>query len=546
MRLNVNYDLNEVYARMCEENPQGYKKSIKQALDNYFVKVPQFLCRGVDLLREQQVGIPFPRRKIRSDLLGRYGPGQKKFWLDWFEEHYPLYEILKRGYKHKGQKYGELTMVKPLAFTQEQLEQIESTLSDQEFWDIHYDIQDPNDAAIWDNYYFTAIDSRSLQAFIDDNESLQATEKNANLLAKLQANYKAAIRIQRASQIAQSLWSLPFALLPQRISESAFGRQYLSGINLQSVSKQVRHAALGKCKEYDLENSVFAWKYDMAKKLQPTLKFPATLEYLDRKDAVRNQVTMSVFGNKKDYGTIKAAITAISFGARKSNGSWLDANGTWKSSSLREIIYSPEKLDIFLNNPWISELVKEQSLMTKIIFDHHKNTKVIEDNRELLSEGGLLKQNKVVSFLYQTSERDIMNALMVVAKKSKVLLLCHDAFYTKTSAPLQSMRQALQEYNEYAKINEVGHSAWAFENVEKHKDWIRDEEIRANNHYRSQGLPAWSEEKILKKTAWSHQQHNRIMRENYSLENGREFDNGSRNESRYDLEFDPFYLSDED
>jgi hypothetical protein len=545
MKLNTNYDLAEVYARMCEENPQGYKKSIKQVLDNYFVKVPQYLCRGVDLLREQQVGIPFPRRKIRSDLLGRYGPGQKKYWLDWFEQHYPLYEILKRGYKHKGQKYGELTMVKPLAFTQEQLEQIESSLTDQEFWDIHYDIQDPSDVTVWDNYYFTAIDTRSLQAFIDDNESLQSTEKNTALLAKLQANHKAAVRIQRASQIAQAFWSLPFALLPQRISESQFGRQYLSGINLQTVSKQVRHAALGKCKEYDLENSVFAWKYDMAKQLEPTMKFPATLEYLDRKDAVRNQVTMSVFGNKKDYGTIKAAITAISFGARKSNGSWLDANGTWKSSSLREIIYSPEKLNLFLTNPWVAELVNEQSLMTKIIFDHHKETTLIENNRELLSEGGLLKQNKVVSFLYQTAERDIMNTLMSVAKNAKCLLLCHDAFYTKSDAPLLSMREALQEHNEYAKINEVGHRAWAFNDVKQHEDWIRDEEIRANEHFLSQGLPGWSQERILKKASWAKQRQQRVMNENYSMENGREFDNGSRIESRYDPEFDPFYMDDE-
>jgi hypothetical protein len=133
---------------------------------------------------------------------------------------------------------------------------------------------------------------------------------------------------------------------------------------------------------------------------------------------------------------------------------------------------------------------------------------------------------------------------MSVAKESNCLLLCHDAFYSKTPAPLQTMRSTLQSFNEYAKINEVGHKPWAFHNTQSHEDHIEQEERTVAEYFRSQGLPALTDQQITKKMQWKKQRQQQVMRESYANENGRDFDNGVRLESRYDPDLDPFYMED--
>jgi hypothetical protein len=519
----------------AEAGPTARKKSLEKALTNYLTIIPQYMCRGVDLLRLGQDGVPIPKRKIRCDLIGRYGNPQK-YWFDWLHQHYPLFEEISKGYKHRNQKYGELTMVKPLNFTQEQLLQIESSLSNDEFMEIHYpEIYEQEKVA--DLFYWTPIDLESLKAFIASNRATART--NQNKTEVLDRNLKDAERILRVAEIMRK--EVGSALLPQRINESAFGRMYLKGINLQTVRKEVRHAALGKCKEYDLENSVFAWKYDIARQIDPDAHFPATLEYLDRKDAIRKTITQAVFGNTRDYGTIKQAITAIGFGASKTNSCWLTAEGTWCQSSLREIIYSPEKLALFVNHSWVAEFLQEQQTMTKIIYDTFKDEPGLQNIKEILSPNGQPNKNKTISYLYQHAERRMMETLMDIAKEHRVLLLCHDAFYTKTPAPLLEMRAALRDYGEFGKIKELGHNAWTFNDTVSHIEHIREEERRAAEHYRSQGLPALTDEQIDRKIDWKLNRHRRVMNEDYATENGREFDNGLRRTSEYAIELDPFY-----
>lgn len=518
---------------MLEAGPNSREKNIRLSLENYLTKIPQYMCRGIDLLRDGQDGVPIPKRKIRCELIGRYGKPQK-YWFDWLHQHYPLFEEISLGYRHKNQKYGELTMVKPLNFSQEQLLEIESSLTDQEFMEIHYLEIFENDKSA-NLFYWTLIDLESLQAFINGNKITDRS--NAKISAVLDRNLKDAERILRVAKIIKE--NFGYAALPQRINESEFGRMYLKGINLQTVRKEVRHAALGKCKEYDLENSVFAWKYDTAKKISPNSKFPATLEYIDYKKAIRKKVADQVFGLGKDYGTIKQAITAIGFGASKTNSCWVTKEGSWRQSSLREIIYSPEKLNLFLENVWVREFMEEQQTMTKLIYDNVKELSELQNIEELKNTNGQLNRNKTISYLYQHAERNMMNRLIDICKNYEVLLLCHDALYTKKPAPLKEMKLALQEFNEFGKINEVAHTAWTFNNLDNHFEHIRNEELRAAAHFHNQGFPTLTEKQIDIKMQLKQRRYQKVLRENYDLENGRDYDNGHRdNYHQYDTEFD--------
>jgi hypothetical protein len=176
-----------------------------------------------------------------------------------------------------------------------------------------------------------------------------------------------------------------------------------------------------------------------------------------------------------------------------------------------------------------------------LIYDTFKDEPGLKFIKEILSPNGQPNKNKTISYLYQHAERQMMETLMQVAKEHRVLLLCHDAFYTKTPAPLLEMRSALRAFGEFGKIKELGHNAWSFNNTALHIEHIREEEGRAAEHYRSQGFPALTDEQIDRKIDWKLNRHRAVMNENYVNENGRDFDNGFRkNFAEYDPELDPF------
>lgn len=515
--MNKDQILNEM---MAHAGPNARRKTVEVALNRYLKVIPQYFCRGIDLIREDQTGIPIPKNKIRCDLIGRYGSRPQKYWFDWLHEHYPLFEELKKGYKHGSQKYGELTMVRPLNFTTEQLLKIESSLSDREFLEIYYpEFEDANFSSDW--FFWTIIDQKSLKSFIESGQS--QVGKSSNYNKTVERNVKDAQRILRVSEIMNKCFGQPW--LPQRINESDFGRMYLKGINLQSVRKEVRHASLGDCHEYDLENSVFAWKYEVARQLHPDETFPATLEYIDHKSALRKRVTETVFGSASYETVIKQAITAIGFGASKANSCWVSENGSWKQSSLREIIHSPEYLKTFVEDSWVNEFIEEQKRMNRYIFDSVKDDEKLFKIPSVLANGAINK-NKTVSFLYQHCERLIMERLMSVAQESQVLLLCHDALYTKKPVSMIEMREVLNEFGSHLKIKKVKHSAWSYYDDSEHIEHIRNEEKAVAEFFRQQGLTALSDEQIDRRINWKLN----LNKNKRFINNSADFDNGNRME----------------
>ena len=151
------------------------------------------------------------------------------------------------------------------------------------------------------------IDMSSLNTYMENLKShLDPTKLIEN------EHYKNAMRIKLLAEASGGV-------LLQVIKESDFGRKYYAGPSLMNIPSTVRTAALGRCYEYDLENSVFSFKLskiaeacigelgikqsdsnynnriavikDMIKEV-----YPLTSDYLRNKSIIRTQITQRIFG----------------------------------------------------------------------------------------------------------------------------------------------------------------------------------------------------------------------------------------------------------
>jgi ASC-1-like (ASCH) protein len=430
----------------------------------YLKEVKAAVQRGILLAQHQQLEdglIPIEWRALRTKC-GRFGSrGQETYWFDWFQEHYPLLEKITEGYKFG--KQGKLTMARTTI-------DIEILIAG----------QDPD--AVFKAYYgnlnpdadidLCPIDQKSLGNYILANKAI------VKRTLTLDDNLKSAQTILLISQSPQCR-----GFLPQVVSESDFGRRYYKGINLQTSAKIVRHAALGDCHQYDIEASVFTWKLDFVKGLYD-IKLPATIDYLEFKNHHRTRLAELIFGTKeKGYvNYIKQAITAIGFGARKTNAVWMGENGKWKKTALREIIKSSTLLDQLLKDKWVEEFIQEQEKMNTIIWEEIKDLAMIKDDANLRNLNNQISKNKAIAKAYQTTERRLLDAMSKIAESSQVTLACHDGFYTKHKAKLAELKECLQSFLPSGQLDYAYHSAYFFQDttdLEAHRNWIQQEEQAA-------------------------------------------------------------------
>lgn len=311
-----------------------------------------------------------------------------------------------------------------------------------------------NDNAVAD---VTEIDLKSLKAYIDKTQYTYSNNKR-NYNDKLRTRIKQAKRIYAIAKLLDGS-------LIQVINESDFGRKYYKGPNLQSVHKDVRHAALGNCIEFDIANAVYAWRYDLVKDFDENTIYAETLNYLQFKKKYRKQLAETVFGDVKDMTEeakvklIKQAFTAISFGAKGTVKAveWRD-NGVVKTLAINAIITSQVRRKLFLNDSFVKAFIKEQNMISKVIFNA-----AIEDLKKIKHfKGKEIKQSEALAFLYQQNERIIMDECIAHIAESDLLLVVHDAFYVKriSANTLIEIKIGLANNNKELKLEREKHKAY--------------------------------------------------------------------------------------
>ncbi len=313
------------------------------------------------------------------------------------------------------------------------------------------------------SYDFVLIDQRSLANYI------RWLKNSANLMQE-EDREKLELRSEKILRIAQHA----DGYFLQRKKPSVYGRVYYEGFSVQSVSKTMREAMLGRAYEYDMKSAVFTWKMCYAKEAamaagqdQKTDQlFKSTIMYLTDKNEFINYVRYMTFLKDSNvplelqYKLIKQAMTAIGFGARLTATSW-KINGEQHHTAIGEIFKNYYERQRFLNCDLIKDFIREQSLLDSYIFEAGKAQPTeYFGEADIRTASGRLSKAKVLAFLYQTFETELMDLVcdLIEEKGKRVIARIHDAVITKDKLSVDDKEEILYRIrlateNEYWKLN---------------------------------------------------------------------------------------------
>jgi hypothetical protein len=283
----------------------------------------------------------------------------------------------------------------------------------------------------------------------------------------------------------------------QRKKPSEFGRMYYEGVSVQNINKELRRAVLGNCWEYDIRSSVVAWKMGWAKQYIQAYGqgqdlrrvFSATLGFLEDKADFMATVRHYTFDETspvpKDLQPklLKQAFTAISFGARLTTQGWQNEAGGWSNPALVDIIQNKADRDRFFSDSIVQAFIKEQNTL-----DAHLYELVKSSRRDLLSKpylqtpSGKPSKSKILSYLYQHDETEIMDVVCAVAAKHELAPIArvHDAIFFKRKLTLDIRHE--MELCKQLERYEPRHLDAQLAEAE-HRARIQEEERRAREHF---------------------------------------------------------------
>lgn len=405
------------------------------------------------------------RRRRISTKLGQYTlNGKRKYWLDWFEQsNYSLYTIVQLG----NNLTEENTIVK-----------------------LNYEMADAEDLTHWskdsiqeyfgaiqpgESYLPTPIDLTSLNIFIQRSlnvESMGRWDTKSNSYKYASEEYKAKAK-ENLKQAVCILKLQEDSVLKQAAKDSDFGRLYLTGLNLQNSSKELRHAAMGHCYSIDINVCSQAWRVYQAESINPNIMTRHSRDLIKDKLTFRQRVA-KLLGDKHT-GRAKQIITAIGFGADIEATPWPTGNDNYKLPAIREIL-NKEEIEFLTNSRWFMEFIDEQKTMNKLILEHY----LLHNAKDTIpsfvkTKSGSIHRNKIMACLYQQAERTYLEEIVDYVQRrfgaEEILLLVHDAVYIKHSINRAELVSALQQFNPYLNV----------EITEHHGHFIQTEEKKETN-----------------------------------------------------------------
>ncbi|HQR85326.1 MAG: hypothetical protein B7Y59_07475 [Burkholderiales bacterium 35-55-47] len=297
----------------------------------------------------------------------------------------------------------------------------------------------------------------------------------------------------------------------QRRKPSEFGRMYYEGVSVQNINKELRRAVLGDCWEYDIRSSVVAWKMGWAQSyidsrgMGENLRrvFSATLGFLE--DKADFMATVRYFTFEEDSPVpkdlqpklLKQAFTAISFGARVSSVGWQNEAGGWSNPAIVDIIQNSKDRERFLADSTVNAFIHEQSELDAHIYDVVKiHRKDLLAKSFLKTPSGRSSKSKILAYLYQHYETEIMDVVRSVAKDHgrEPIASVHDAIFFKKKLGIDlkhecelSMREHSNNPYWYLSPKQLERYQPRHLDLElaeaEHKARIQEEERRAREHF---------------------------------------------------------------
>jgi hypothetical protein len=460
------------------------RTNLEQKAQQYYDAVVAELRIGLAQATSQQLAcnqIPFSTSKVRKQL-GRFGP-KKQYWWDWLHQNHPLVTVITVGNNKKGEK--------SMVYTQIDLETILTSSSAQEVFEMLYRKYIDETDIVW-----VPADINNLRRYIVDTQQTLAgfnaqTQDQQQYLGTLRRNLISAKGLYAVAEY--TLEQSGHAVIPHIAKQSEFGRTYYRSLNLQNCHKTVRHAALGKAYEIDINSSVFAWKmshipYNMLDET-PTA-FSHTRELLKHKARVRKQLCKETFGEHSGFyeGLIKQVLTAISFGAR-TGSYWYIQHGKWKNGAVGDIIKSKKYRQRLLDNSWFKGFVQEQNLLDNMIkqavIAKATSGELTQQQIDTIKgQSARWNRSRIVSWAYQQAEAQARKVLLAAVADQEVLLQVHDCVYTRYLPDINHIKYHIQQLWHHASCSVTKLSRWSNRDVLlKQNDLNHDQRISQEEHH---------------------------------------------------------------
>lgn len=422
-----------------------------------------------------------------STAVGRFGGrGQEQYWFPILHKHFPIFRVVRAGALIRDlNTHGSLTQVKVLYM-------IEWTSIG-----AHTQAEDAKNNR--DDYEWVVIDTNSLGEFICQTYTRRYQEQGQNIL-----------EVAEYFPIDER-----YAYLPQRKSPAPSGRMYYTGINLQHCPSILRRAALGDHHGYDLRSSVYSWQIVTLRQLGRlgTYDRPEgtsyTRELIADKDVVRARLAKLLVDTAPELRlpAVKAALTAIGFGARASN-TYYNEEGQLVKQGLANSIKMTEDLKRFRSDPWVQAFLEEQEEIGRRIAKGYIDTDPGWATDSRVMNGANFSRKKFLAFVYQRFESNLIKAVMAhpdVANR-EVLLWVHDGFYTRKPLNLADINgYIMMEFGDGIRLEHSTDNAWvkkaptpqdeARERAERHRkeaEWHRSQGRDSTTEYTEcQPIPRW-------------------------------------------------------
>ncbi|WP_432382565.1 hypothetical protein [Duganella sp. P38] len=275
---------------------------------------------------------------------------------------------------------------------------------------------------------YTSIDLLTLDSFIENTKDAYMTACQKTLSSN--ENYRKALlrNLLNARHIKSSITEEDGQyVFAEYWEQSDSGRCYGHGTSLQRVSKEVRHAALGRCHMYDVKAASYALLTGLALEIDPTLDVDVLVDYVSHRSRIRKAIAADVGINEEK---MKEIFTSLGFGAKTANNPF---------ASIRKTLGETAYCRLMVNDQFV-RIGDAMNMVRETIAGH------FPDSFEFLGRhydsvcprtGKTRKKDQKLAWIYQAMEAEAITRFGVDAAEAgyQPLLFVHDCVYFKHKLP---------------------------------------------------------------------------------------------------------------
>lgn len=263
--------------------------------------------------------------------------------------------------------------------------------------------------------------------------------------------------------------------------QSDSGRCYGHGTSLQRVSKEVRHAALGRCYMYDVKAASYALLTGLALSIDPKLDVKVLVDYVHRRSHIRKEIATDVGITEEKMKTI---FTSLGFGAKTADNPFASIYKTLGKTAYKRLMTNDQFVRIGDAMNLVREVIAGYFPDSFEFFDRNYNSGCPHTGKKRTKDQKL-------AWIYQAMEAEAISYFGYDAVKAgyQPLLFVHDCLYFKHKLPEAVLAKITKDLQQTFPLLETDHEsihpihaadfidpvyAQESKRIEKHKKLMRN------------------------------------------------------------------------